>query len=224
MPRLSCVLIALTALGVSGAAVAQESERGFEVSVLASSFFGGHSGPTVVFASMHPETRYEDTFGSGFAITAQYFRQIHPVFRWQAGVIYQNWPGEFFEGGEFQNGWEFGAPGEFDDLTLTGVYAGVTAIRRPVSKVRPFASMDLALVNMSAVNVVVAGVSQPYWRSTAKDFMLIKGGIAYEISAKTSVTFLAGFSVMGRPDSVDTLSSGTSAAAWNIGVGFTRSL
>ncbi len=214
----------VVALSFSEAALAQDLEHGIEFSVLGSSFFGGDSGPTVLRAASASDTRYEDTFGSGVGITVQYFRQIRSVFRWQVGFIHQSWPGEFFEGGEFQEGWEFGAGGQFDDLRLTGIYGGFTAIRERGATLRPFASIDLAIVNLSDLNVAVAGVSQPYWTSTTKDYLLIRGGVAYEISPRASVTFHAGFSILGRPESVNIFSSGTAASAITYGVGVSYSL
>ena len=206
-------------IGLSKPAFAQDPERGVEFSIFASSFFGGDSGPTVPGAAIHPETRYDDTFGSGFGVTAQYFRQVRPVLRWQVGLIYQRWPGEFFEGGEFQVGWAFGAGGLFDDLTFAGVYGGFTLIRQPGAKLRPFASIDLAIVTLSELNVVVSGTSQPYWKSTIKDFALVKGGLAYEVSPAASIIFHAGFSVMGQPESVGIFSSGTAGSTLVVGVG-----
>lgn len=209
----------ISTAGFSATAVAQSIERGVEFSVFGSSFFGGESGPTVVNAPIHPETSYSDTFGTGFGISAQYFRQIRSVFRWQAGLIYQNWPGEYFEGGEFQPGWEFGAAGQFGDLEITGIYGGFTVIRQPGAKLRPFVSMDLAIVNMSKLNVVVSGVSEPYWDSSTKDYMIVKGGLAYQVSEKAAVTFHAGFSVMGEPESVSVFTGGTSGSSTVLGIG-----
>jgi len=219
-------MVALATFSLSAATLtlAQDPEQGIEFSVLSSSFFGGDSGPTVLGGTQTSETLYEDTFDSGFAITAQYFRQIGSAFRWQVGIIYQYWPGQFFAGGEFQEGWEFGAGGEFDDLSLQGVYGGFTAIRARASKIRPFAAVDLAIVNLSDLNVIVAGASQPYWTSTTKDYLLIKGGIAYEISPRASATLHIGFSVLGQPESVNIFTAATAASAFNIGMGFSYSL
>ena len=206
-------LLSLIAIGSSESARAQDDERGIEVAIHGSSFFGGDSGPVVVNAPIHPETMYEDTFGTGFGITAAYFRQFSTIWRWQIGLVHQNWPGELFEGGHFQPGWEFGAAGRFGDLTLTGVYGGVTVIRRPGTKIRPYASMDLAIVNMAKVNVTVDGTSQPYWESTIKDFLLMKAGIAFEVSEAAQISVYTGFSVLGAPESVDIISSGTAGSA-----------
>ena len=223
MPRirklLYLVIAVVAGIGPVESALAQEPERGIEVSILWSTFFGGDSGPTVPGAPIEPRMRYQDTFGSGIGLTAHYFRQMHGVWRWQAGVIYQDWPGQYFEGGEFQPGWQYGAGGKFDDLTLTGVYGGFTAIRQPGVKLRPFASIDLAVVNWSELGVVVNGVSQPYWKSTIKDYLLIRGGVAYEISESTSLTFHAGFSVLGKPDSASIFAAGTAGSALVVGVG-----
>ena len=218
--KLHCLLIALAAVLVPiESALAQDRERGIEVSILWSTFFGGDSGPTVPGAPIEPRMRYQDTFGSGIGLTALYFRQIHPVWRWQVGVIYQNWPGQYFEGGEFQPGWQFGAGGQFDDLTITGVYGGFTAIRQPGVKLRPFAAIDLAVVNLSELGVVVNGENQPYWKSTIKDYLLIRGGVAYEISESTALTFHAGFSVLGQPERESIFASGTAASALVVGIG-----
>jgi len=206
-------------LGFSRAALAQEPEQGIEISILRSSFVGGDSGPTVLGGNVGSESRYDDTFSAGVGLTAQYFRQIRSVFRWQVGIVHQSWPGKFFEGGEFQEGWAFGAGGQFDDLTLTGVYGGLSAIRGPDARFRPFASIDLAIVSLSNVNVVVSGTSQPYWTSTTKDYLQMRGGVAYEISPRASLTIHAGFSVLGQPESVSIFSSGTAASALNFGVG-----
>lgn len=223
LPRLryfnfTAILVA-EALSSSAPVLAQDPERGIELNVSGSSFFGGDSGPTVPGAPVHPETRYGDTFGTGYGITAQYFRQVRPVLRWQLGIIHQNWPGEFFEGGEFQDGWEFGAGGQFDDLTFTGVYGGITLIRQSGAKLRPFASIDLAIVSVSKVEVVVSGASQPYWESSIKDFLLMKGGLAYEVSPSTSVIFQAGFSVLGKPENVSIFSAGTAGSSLVVGIG-----
>lgn len=218
------VMATIAAVSFSESVLGQAREQGVEVSVITSSFFGGDAGPTVLGGPLASETLYDDTFGSGFAVAAQYFRQLGSVFRWQIGFIHQDWPGEFFEGGEFQGGWEFGAGGKFDDLRLTGIYGGFTAIRGRGAKIRPFAAIDLAIVNLSDVNVVVSGVGQPYWTSTTKDYLLIKGGLSYEISPKASVTCHVGFSVLGRPDSVNIFSAGTAGSALNLGVGFSYSL
>ena len=218
--KLFYLVVALVAVpGPFEAALAQDPERGIEVSMLWSTFFGGDSGPTVPGAPINPRMRYQDTFGSGLGLTAHYFRQLHGVWRWQAGVLYQNWPGQFFEGGELQPGWQYGAGGQFDDLTLTGVYGGFTAIRQPGAKLRPFAAIDLAVVNMSELGVAVNGESQPYWKSTIKDYLLIRGGVAYEIAESTSLTFHAGFSILGQPDSANIFAAGTAGSALVVGVG-----
>ena len=221
LTRKSCclALAILVPICFSELANARDPERGVEFSILWSSFFGGDSGPTVPGGPLEPETRYQDTFGPGFGVTAQYFRQFHSNYRWQAGLLYQNWPGEFFEGGELQPGWEFGAGGKFDDLTITGVYGGITAIRQPGAKLRPFASIDLAIVRLPELSVVVSGESRPYWKDTLKDYLLIKGGVAYEISATTTLTLDAGFSVLGQPENVNIYSSGTAGSALVVGIG-----
>lgn len=211
-------------LGASSTGLAQAPEHGFEISILGSSFFAGDSGPTVLGGGLRSEAHYDDTFGAGIGVTAQYFRQIRSVFRWQAGIVHQAWSGEFFEGGEFQEGWAFGTGGQFDDLTLTGVYGGFTAVRGSDAKFRPFASIDLAIVRLSDMNVVVSGTSQPYWTSTTKDYLLLRGGVAYKISPRASLTIHAGFSVLGRPESVSVFSSGTAASALNFGIGVSYAL
>jgi len=223
LPSLLTMLL-VAGLGFFRAALAQEPEQGIEISVLGSSFFGGDSGPTVLGGSLQSESRYDDTFGAGVGLTAHYYRQIRSGFRWQAGIVHQTWPGKFFDGGEFQEGWAFGAGGQFDDLTLTGIYGGFTAIRGPDARFRPFASIDLAIVSLSDVNVVVSGTSQPYWTSTTKDYLVIRGGFAYEISRRTSLTIHAGFSVLGEPESVSLFSSATAASALNFGVGVSYAL
>lgn len=96
---------------------------------------------------------------------------------------------------------------------------GITVIRQPGPKWRPFASFDLAVVQISELNVRVSGVTQPYWESTIKDYGNIRGGIAYVVSPRASVTFHAGFSVLGEPDSVDIFSSGTAGSSLNFGIG-----
>lgn len=210
-------LLSFIAIGSPDTAEAQDDERGIEVAIHGSSFFGGDSGPVVVFAPIQPETLYEDTFGTGFGITAAYFRQFSSVWRWQLGLVYQNWPGELFEGGEFQPGWQFGAAGQFGDLTLTGVYGGVTVIRRRGTKIRPFASMDLAIVNMAEVNVNVDGTTQPYWESTIKDFLLMKAGVAYEASEAAQISFYTGVTIVGSPESVDFFSAANAGSALILG-------
>ena len=218
--RIDCLGALLVAtMGVSAVAAAQDTEQGVEFSAFGSSFFGGDSGPTVVGAPLHPETRYEDTFGAGFGLMVQYFRQVRPILRWQAGLIHQSWPGKFFEGGEFQPGWAFGAGGRFDDLKFTGIYGGITFIRQPGAKLRPFASVDLAIAKLSKVDVSVSGESQPYWKSTTKDFLIMRAGVAYRISAAAHVTLYGGFSVMGEPESVDIFSSATAASSLVAGIG-----
>jgi hypothetical protein len=74
-------------------------------------------------------------------------------------------------------------------------------------------------VRLSAVDVVVAGASQPYWESTTKDFLVMKGGLAYEVSPATSVIFHVGFSVLGKPESTSVFSSATAASSLVVGVG-----
>ena len=218
------VLLLVGGLGFPTAGLAQDLEAGIEISVLGSSFFGGDSGPAVLGGGNRSEARYEDTFGSGIGLTAQYYRQIRSIYRWQIGMVHQSWPGKFFEGGELQAGWQFGAGGQFDDLTVTGIYGGLTAIGAPETRFRPFASIDLAIVSLSGINVVVSGTSQPYWTSTTKDYLLIRGGVAYEISPRASLTIHGGFSVLGQPETVSVFSSGTAASALNFGVGLSFAL
>lgn len=209
----------LMMLCFSATPFAQELERGVSASILVSRFAAGESGPTVVNAPIHPETRYGDTFGTGVGLTAQYFRQIGTVFRWQAGFVYRSWPGRHFEGGEFQPGWEFGAAGKFDDLTLAGVVGGLSIIRQPGSKLRPFAAIDLAVVHMSELNVVTSGASEPYWESTTKDFLTLKCGFSYQASSRTSVLFHAGMSILGKPDNIDIMTSATAGTSLDAGIG-----
>lgn len=204
---------------LSGTAAAGDPERGVNVSVVGSSFVAGESGPTVVNAPFHPETGFEDTFGRGLGLSAEYFRHFSANFRWQVGILYRNWPGERFEGGEFQPGWEFGGAGDFDDLSVVGVYGGISVIRRAGPKLRPFASMDLAVVRMKELDVSVSGSSQPYWTSTTKDLLTMKGGLSYEISPRSAVLFHAGFTILGEPESSGIFSSATAGTAADIGIG-----
>ena len=209
----------LLTLFMSGTLLAQELERGISVSILGSGFVAGESGPHVVSAPIHPETGYSDTFGTGVGLTVQYFSQVKTTFRWQAGLVYRSWPGQHFAGGEFQPGWEFGATGRFDDLTLAGISCGLSIIRQPGPKLRPFASMDLAIVRMSQLNVAVNGASQPYWESAAKDFLTMQAGLSYKVSPRAAVLFYAGMSILGQPESAGILSSGTGGSAFDAGIG-----
>ena len=213
------VPVVLLGLAVSPALHAQGPERGISISVSGSGFVAGESGPTVVPAPIHPETGFEDTFGTGVGISAQYFRQMGAAFRWQVGLIHRRWPGQYFEGGEFQPGWQFGAAGRFDDLALTGAYAGVSVIRPPGPKLRPFASLDLAVVRISELNVTVSGDSEQYWKSATKDFLVLKGGITYRVSDRTAVLIHAGASILGQPDSVDVFAGATAGTAADVGIG-----
>jgi len=206
-------------LFMSEALPAQELERGISVSILGSGFVAGESGPHVVNAPIHPDTGYSDTFGTGVGLSVQYFSQVKTTFRWQAGLVYRFWPGQHFEGGEFQPGWEFGAAGQFDDLTLVGVSCGLSIIRPAGPKLRPFASIDLAIVRMSQLNVAVNGVSQPYWDSAAKDFLTMQAGLSYQVSPRAAVLFHAGMSILGQPDSTGIFTSGTAGTAFDAGIG-----
>jgi hypothetical protein len=203
----------------ANAIAAEAPEHGMEVSVFGSSFFAGDSGPTVGVGGSMSEALFSDTFDTGFGLNAHYYRQFHPTFRWQVGLLYQRWAGKYFEGGEFQPVTEFGAGGQFDDLTLTGVFGGLTAIARRDSKLQPYASMDLALVNIAELNVTVNGVSQPYWKNTYKDYIQLRAGVAYVASENVTVVLHAGISTLGTPDAVDIFSQGTAGSALNFGVG-----
>jgi hypothetical protein len=205
---------------IAGTAAAENPERGVNVSIVGSGFVAGESGPTVVNAPLHPETGFEDTFGTGIGLSAEYFRHFSANFRWQVGILYRNWPGERFEGGEFQPGWEFGGAGDFDDLSVVGVYGGISVIRQAGPKLRPFASMDLAVVRMKELDVSVSGASQPYWISTTKDLLTMKGGLSYEISSRSAILFHVGFTILGKPESTSVFSSATAGTAADMGIGF----
>jgi len=209
----------LLTLLMSGTLPAQELERGISVSILGSGFVAGESGPHVVKAPIHPETGYADTFGTGVGLTVQYFSHVTTTFRWQAGLVYRSWPGQHFEGGEFQPGWEFGAAGQFDDLTLAGVSGGLSIIRQPGPKLRPFASIDLAIVRMSQLNVAVNGASHPYWESAAKDFLTMQAGLSYQVSPRAAALLHAGISILGKPESSGIFTSGTGGSAIDAGIG-----
>ena len=216
----ACQIILLMTCSIfANVSLAQAADQGVEVSVFSSTFFGGDSGPTVGRDGVLTDTRYSDTFNTGFGLNVHYYRQFHPIYRWQVGLLHHRWAGNFFDRGEFQPAAEFGAGGQFDDLVLTGVFGGLTAIARRHSKVQPYASVDLAIVNIARLDVTVNGVTQPYWKNSYKDHIHVRAGVAYVMSEKATIVFHIGFSTLGAPDAVDIFSSGTAGSAVNVGVG-----
>ena len=207
------------ALLLASSALAQEPEHGIEASVFGSAFFGGDSGVQFGAGSAASRTRYSNTFDTGIGFNVHYYRQFHPTYRWQAGVLHHRWPGNYFNGGEFQVGAQFGAPGQFDDLVITGVFGGFTAIARRHSQWQPYASADLALVHIEELNVTVNGVSQPYWKSSFKDHLHLRAGVQYLASETVTIVVHLGFSILGTPDAVDIFSSATAGSAADVGIG-----
>jgi len=166
----------LGAMLAAAPSLAEDAPRyGFAAGAFASSFIGGDSGPVTPLS----ETLYSDTFGTGFGLRLEAYRDFDSGWRGQVGLVYASWGGENFVGGEFPAGAQFG------DFSLTGIYIGG---RYPIGQgegFRPYVLGNLGLVYLSELSVVSGGSTIPYWSGRWRDYIEVGAGVAKRTSGGT---------------------------------------
>jgi len=210
--RLATLLAALCATLASAPALADEPARyGFGAGGFLSSFIGGDSGPVTPVS----ETRYSDTFGSGYGLRLEGYRNHRDGLRSQLGLVYASWSGKSFAGGEFPAGAQFG------DFSLAGLYAGGRLAWESAPGWRPYIVGNLGLVRLSSLSVESGGTSIPYWSSRWRDYLELGAGIARSTGGGRAVTLDARLQIFGAPKAATyPIAAATSGSALMIAVGY----
>ena len=166
----------LAALLAAGPSFAEDAPRyGFAAGAFASSFIGGDSGPVTPLS----ETRYSDTFNTGFGLRLEAYRDFQSGWRGQVGLVYASWGGRHFAGGEFPAGAQFG------DFSLAGIYLGGRFTFGQGESFTPFVLGNLGLVYLSELSVVSGGTTIPYWSGNWRDYIELGAGVAKRTSGGT---------------------------------------
>jgi len=176
------------------------SRYGITAGAFASRFIGGDSGPVTPLS----ETLYSDTFSSGLGLRLEVYRNFDSGWRGQVGLVYAKWDGEYFVGGEFPAGAQFG------NFSLSGIYVGG---RSPVGRgagFHPYVLGNLGLVYLSELSVVSGGATIPYWSGNWRDYLELGAGVARRTGGGT-LTVDVRLQVFGQPE----------AATWPIGAATT---
>lgn len=137
---------------VGGPALAQApSSYGFAAGAFLLQFVGGMSGPETPISA----TRYSDTFDTGAGVRLEAFRDLSDGWRGQVGIVYAQWSGRSFTGGEFPAGAQFG------DFSLAGPYLGLRYSMAREPDYVPYLLGNFGLVYLSSLNVASGGNTVP---------------------------------------------------------------
>jgi hypothetical protein len=204
--------VALLAALLCAPSLADEPARyGFGAGGFMSSFIGGDSGPVTPVS----ETRYPDTFGTGYGLRLEGYRNHGGGLRSQLGLVYASWSGKSFAGGEFPSGAQFG------DLSLAGLYAGGRVAWASAPGWQPYVLGNLGLVRLSSLNVQSGATTIPYWSSRWRDYLELGAGIARSTGGGRSMTLDARLQVFGKPEAATyPIAAATSGSALMIAFGY----
>lgn len=98
---------------------------------------------------------YNDLFDAGFGGAVEYHRRLSERFSMIAGVGYESFSGETYQG--------IG----FDDLERTSVYGGAKIhFANEQSDIQPYARLDIGAARISSVDVSYQELSGKYWDSS----------------------------------------------------------
>lgn len=209
---IACLLAALAALpAVAGDAPSPASRYGFAAGGFASSFIGGDSGPVTPLS----DTRYSDTFGTGFGLRLEAFRNYDSGWRAQLGLVYAGWGGQQFTGGEFPAGAQFG------DFSLAGIYIGGRYPARAGAGYQPYVLGNLGLVYLSELSVVSGGSTIPYWSGNWRDYLELGVGVAKRTGGGGTLTLDVRLQTFGAPESATwPIGEATAGTSLLFGVGY----
>jgi hypothetical protein len=186
------------------------SRYGFAGGAFASSFIGGDSGPTTPLS----DTRYSDTFGTGFGLRLEAFRNYDSGWRAQVGLVYAGWGGQHFTGGEFPAGAQFG------DFSLADFYIGGRYPARGGTGYQPYVLGNLGLVYLSELSVVSGGSTIPYWAGNWRDYLELGVGVARRTGGGTW-TLDVRLQTFGAPESATwPIGEATAGTSLLFGVGY----
>jgi hypothetical protein len=207
---LAGLLSALVAAPPSPAADSA-SRYGLSVGAFASQFVGGDSGPVTPLS----DTRYSDTFGTGFGLRLEAYRNFDSGWRGQVGLVYAGWGGEFFTGGEFPAGAQFG------DFSLSGIYVGGRIALGDAAGFQPYLLGNLGLVYLSEMSVVSGGATIPYWSGNWRDYLELGAGVAKRMGGGGTITLDLRLQTFGAPDPATwPIGAATAGTSLLFGVGY----
>ena len=208
---LRCVALVLALLGAAPALAEGGSRYGIAAGGFASSFIGGDSGPVTPLS----DTRYSDTFGTGFGLRLEAFRIYDSGWRAQVGLVYAGWGGQSFTGGEFPAGAQFG------DFSLAGLYIGGRYPFGQGEGFRPYVLGNLGLVYLSELSVVSGGSTIPYWSGNWRDYLELGVGVAKRTGGGGTLTLDVRLQTFGAPESATwPIGEATAGTSLLFGVGY----
>jgi hypothetical protein len=191
MRRLAALAGIVSALLAATQSLAEDAPRyGFAAGAFAAQFIGGDSGLVTPLS----ETLYSDTFGTGFGLRLEAYRNFDSGWRGQVGLVYASWGGEFFTGGEFPAGAQFG------DFSLSGIYVGGRVALGDAEGFQPYLLGNLGLVYLSELSVVSGGVTIPYWSGNWRDYIELGAGVAKRTGGGGTITLDVRLQTFGAPE------------------------
>jgi hypothetical protein len=186
------------------------SRYGFAAGVFASQFIAGDAGPVTLVS----ETLYADTFDTGFGLRLEGYRNFDSGWRGQIGLVYSQWSGRFFTGGEFPAGAQFG------DFSLYGIYIGGRSPVRRAEGFQPYFLGNLGLVHLSELTVVSGGTAVPYWTGNWRDYLELGAGVARRTGSGV-ITLDVRLQIFGPPEPATwPLAAATAGTTILIGMGY----
>lgn len=184
---------------------------GIAAGAFLSSFIGGESGPETPFS----DTAYSDTFQTGGGARVEGYRDFGSGWRAQIGLVHARWRGEYFVGGEFPSGAQFG------DFSLTGIYVGGRIASDRTSGLVPYVLGNLGLVRLSSLSVQSGGATIPYWSDTWRDYLELGAGVAWPLRGTSAITVDVRLQAFGKPTSVNfPIAEATGGQALLLNVGY----
>jgi hypothetical protein len=206
----ACLTAFLALLTAAAPSLAEDAPRyGIGVGAFASRFVLGDAGPVTLVS----ETPYADTFSTGSGLRLEAYRNFAGGWRAQAGLVYTGWDGQYFAGGEFPAGVQFG------DFSLWGLYLGGRFTFGGDAAYRPYLLGNLGFVSLSEMSVVSGGTTMPYYTGNWVNYMELGGGVARRVGDGALALDLR-LQYFGIPEVATWLASSTGGWALLFGVGY----